>query len=261
MPKIIFFDIDNTIWDYNTIIPESTKRAIHRLHENGHLAFLCTGRARGNLRSEELFRLPFDGIIASCGNHVEYRGIVLHERILPEDELRYCIEVLSGYGLPSVLEGPKDHWIDEEGFETDPYVDYLYQALGEDAHPLRGYEPGMRVNKISSLILPSTDFPAIEKALGDRMEIIHHPGKVVEIIPKGTSKASGIQWICDYLGIDLRDVYAVGDSSNDLEMLTYVEHSIAMGNATEQIKEIAEYVTTDLHSDGIWNAMKHYGLL
>ena len=67
--------------------------------------------------------------------------------------------------------------------------------------------------------------------------------------------------VCEYLHVNREDTYAVGDSVNDLDMLNYVGHGIAMGNATEPAKEAAEYITTDIHEDGIRHAMEHYGLI
>ena len=67
--------------------------------------------------------------------------------------------------------------------------------------------------------------------------------------------------LCEHLGISVEDTYAIGDSINDLEMLEFAGHSIAMGNASAVAKEKAEYVTTHIHEDGIYNALKHYALI
>ena len=83
----------------------------------------------------------------------------------------------------------------------------------------------------------------------------------VEFVPKGTSKATGIEWLCNHLDIPLDETYAIGDSVNDLEMLESVGHGIAMGNSMPPVKEIAEYVTSDISDDGVKNALKHYGLI
>ena len=69
------------------------------------------------------------------------------------------------------------------------------------------------------------------------------------------------EWLCKHLGVSREDTYGIGDSINDLEMLQCVGHGIAMGNATQVAKDAAEYVTTDIHEDGIMNALKHYGLI
>ena len=53
MSKTVFFDIDGTIWDDDMVIPESTLEAVAALKANGHLAFICTGRARASVRSEK----------------------------------------------------------------------------------------------------------------------------------------------------------------------------------------------------------------
>ncbi|MCI5855921.1 MAG: Cof-type HAD-IIB family hydrolase [Agathobacter sp.] len=261
MSKWIFFDIDGTLWDDKMQIPESTKKAIYRLKENGHKTFLCSGRARGNIRSEELLGLGFDGVVAACGNHVEMGGKILHEKILEPELVKKVIRVLEECRMPVVLEGPVHHWISEKGFEEDPYVVYLFQEMGETALPLKGYDAEIRINKFSADILPQSDYVRAKRELNSEFEVLEHEGNVVEFVPKGTSKATGIEWLCNHLQIDRADTFAVGDSVNDLDMLTYAGHSIAMGNATAAAKEAAEYVTSDIHEDGILRAMEHYGLI
>lgn len=261
MQRIIFFDIDGTLWDERMQIPDSTILAIQKLKENGHKTFLCSGRARGNICSKELLAIGFDGIIAACGNHVEMDGQILHERILDKTTVKRVVKLLEECHMPVVLEGPKHHWISEKGFEEDPYVLYLFQEMGRTALPLRGYEDSIHINKFSADILPTTDYERVKRELSQEFDLLEHEGQVVEFVPKGTSKATGIEWLCRYLGVDRADTYAVGDSVNDLDMLTYVGHGIAMGNASDAVKEIAEYTTTDIHEDGIYRAMVHYGLI
>lgn len=261
MGKLIFFDIDGTIWDEHMEIPESTIRAIQTLKKNGHKTFLCSGRARGNIRSPKLFDLGFDGVIAACGNHVEMDGRILYEKILSSDLVERVIDLLRECHMPVVLEGPKYHWIDEKGFEQDPFVAYIFKEMGETALPLRGFSEDIRINKFSADILEDTDYARVQRELSDELDFLEHDGQVVEFIPKGTSKATGIAWICDYLGVAVEDTYAIGDSVNDLDMLSFVGHSIAMGNGSEPAKKAAEYVTSDIHEDGIKRAMEHYGLI
>ena len=67
--------------------------------------------------------------------------------------------------------------------------------------------------------------------------------------------------VCEKLEIAHEDTYAFGDSVNDLEMLTYVGHGIAMGNGTPKAKQAADYVTDAIHKDGIYNACKYFGLI
>ena len=91
--------------------------------------------------------------------------------------------------------------------------------------------------------------------------LLVHGKKVVEGVPKGFSKATGIQVICEKLGLPHENTYAFGDSVNDLDMLKYVAHGIAMGNGMPEAKAAANYVTDDILEDGIYNACKHFGLI
>lgn len=261
MPGLIFFDIDGTLWDEHMRIPDSTRLAIGQLRENGHKCFLCSGRARGNIRSQELLSLGFDGIIAACGNYVEMDGTVLYDRLLPKEQVRRVVRLLEECHMPVVLEGPRYHWISQEGFEEDPYVAYLFREMGETAIPLEGYTEEIAINKFSADVLADTDYDRIRRELGEEFDFLEHEGNVVEFVPKGSSKATGIAWLCRQLHVKREDTYAVGDSINDLDMLEYVGHGIAMGNGTEPAKRAAEYITTDIHADGIYRAMRHYGLI
>ena len=72
-------------------------------------------------------------------------------------------------------------------------------------------------------------------------------------------KARGLRQI--HYGITEQEIIAFGDAENDLEMLQYAGIGVAMGNANEELKMIADYVTTDVDDDGIWNACKHFELI
>ena len=72
--RIVFFDIDGTLWDETNYIPEGTIDAIHQLQARGHLAFINTGRTMGFVKNEALLGIGFDGIVAGCGTHIIVRN-------------------------------------------------------------------------------------------------------------------------------------------------------------------------------------------
>ena len=82
-----------------------------------------------------------------------------------------------------------------------------------------------------------------------------------ELVPAGSSKASGIDRICRELDCTAEDCMAFGDSSNDLSMLRRVKYSIAMGNAPEEVKSQCFYVTGRPEEDGIAGALKKFGII
>lgn len=259
--KLVFFDIDGTLWDEKRYIPESTIEAIRALRKNGHKAFICSGRARANINEPKLFDIGFDGVLAACGNHIELDENIVYQNFLNREQLEKIIDVTFKYNMPIVLEGPVVHWISRKGFENDSYIDYLYERLGENARPLDAYEECMQINKFSAGIIKETNYGAIKESLLPFMDALEHNKAVVEFIPKGTSKGAGIKWLCEFLDVAIEDTFAIGDSINDVDMLKMAGHGIAMGNGTEPAFKAAEYITTSIYEDGIKNALKHYGLI
>lgn len=255
----IFFDIDGTLWDRQNVIPDSTVDAIHKLHENGHLIFLCSGRSRIMIKGDHLLSLGFDGILAGCGTYVEYKEEVKMAVELEPDVLRKAIYRLQEYNMPILIEGINELYMDDDLLKTE-YGSYLKKLLEEWAYPLDGNDDNWRGSKISTLIRDA-DYHTVMSKLGDDYDFLDHNGHVMEMVPKGYSKASGIKFVCEMLGINQADTYAFGDGINDCEMLKYVAHGVAMGNGTDAAKAAADYVTTDIHDDGIYNGLKHYGLI
>jgi len=80
----------------------------------------------------------------------------------------------------------------------------------------------------------------------------------LEITPKNISKASGLKELCKFLKIDIAETVAVGDAENDIEILKTAGFSVAMGNASEKIKKIAEFVTADNDNDGVAKVIEKF---
>lgn len=261
MKKAVFFDIDGTLWDEKMQIPESTKNAIRQLRENGHYAFICSGRSRSNIRSKHLLNLGFDGVIASCGTHIDFHKEKVFEVLLSEKQLVHALDTLKKYNMPAVLEGPDYIYVNPEDFLEDPYVIYLRNELGDELKEISGNVSEIFINKMSAAI-GNADVNAFIKDMGAEFDVIVHTREnLVEINPAGHSKATGIQKVCEIFDIPMENTYAFGDSANDVEMLQFVAHGIAMGNATEDAKEAAEYITTEIQADGIQNGLAYYGLI
>lgn len=275
--KVIFFDIDGTVWDWKGIIPESAKATIRELDAKGHIPMICSGRSKGHIVDKELLSLGFRGIVAACGDYVEIDGDVIYENILPESVVRKIIQSSLDCNVPVVLEGSKYHCISTHGFEKDGFVDRMWKVMGECAVPLLDYRADMKINKFSGDVINDSDYETFYRNLSPYFTFIEHgltsdlnpkPGRdyneivgVFESVPPGSSKANGIKIACDYLKTDIADTFALGDSNNDIEMIKYVNTGIAMGNASPGLKEVADYITDDIWSDGLKKAMEHFNLI
>ncbi|MCR5581335.1 MAG: Cof-type HAD-IIB family hydrolase [Pseudobutyrivibrio sp.] len=260
----VFFDIDGTLWNYEKYIPDSEREAIRKLRENGHLAFICSGRARAFIQDEDLLSLGFDGIVCSCGCHIEIDGKILYEKVLDKDFAKRTIEMIRDYGFRPILEGPKNIYMDDDEFgHDDPFGNILRRDVGDDLISIGGdYYGSWVINKLSC----ATDVEADKRIecfdkLSKHFNIIAHNDNVCELVPAGHNKATGMLKACELTGIDPKNTYAFGDSENDLDMLEAAAVGVAMGNGTDRAKAAANYVTTAFDDDGIYNGLKHFGLI
>ena len=83
----------------------------------------------------------------------------------------------------------------------------------------------------------------------------------MDITSKGNTKQKGIDEIIRYFNIQLDETMAIGDGGNDISMLRHAAVGVAMGNASDEVKSVANYVTTSVDEDGIENALKHFNLI
>ena len=275
--KLLFLDLDGTVWDWHGVIPESAAKTLKKLRENGHLPIICSGRSKGHIPCEMLYDMGFAGLVAACGNHVEIGSEILYERFISHEDILDIIRLSKQYHVPIVLEGPKYHLLAQEGFVNDEFVDRMIKELGTCALTLDDYTNDIAINKFAGDILKCSDYTTFKNALKDRISFIDHGTSyndydgeitdpyyvmsVFECVLYGSSKADGIIRMCNHFGIDPKDAFAVGDSNNDLEMIDCVGTGIAMGNGSPAIKEAADFVTDSLEDDGLQNAMKHFGLI
>lgn len=257
--KAVFFDIDGTLWDADNNIPESTKIAIKKLKKAGNYAFICSGRARGYIQNPELMALDFDGVVAGCGTHIEWHGNTIYLHEIDDTLAKLTLETVRKHDIRPIFEGRNHLYFDEEDFGSDLYGKKLIRELGDRWYTIKDHVGDWEFSKLSCDIQGKETKECFEK-LSPYYDFLVHNSMFVEMVPKGHSKASGIAKVCEYLKIDVFDTFAVGDSVNDLEMLKFAGTGIAMGNASDDAKQVADYVTASLNNDGIYKAMEHFGL-
>lgn len=258
--KVLFFDIDNTILTRNNEIPESTFRAFEKLHENGHLVFINTGRSRAYVQDPKLLSLGFDGFITGCGTMIEYDGEIIKDSRLDIDLVEHTVNTLRKYRIRPILEGKEYLYFDESEFGSDPYGMKLKRELGERRLTIENEWRKWEIYKYACDTTGSARDSCFEE-LKEYYDFMIHNERVVEIVPKGCHKGVGILDVCSYLGIDVKDTIAFGDSANDIGMLETAGYAVVVGNGSEAAKAYADYVTTDLLDDGIWNACKYLKLI
>lgn len=150
--------------------------------------------------------------------------------------------------------------MDEDTFADDPFLKVLQATVADRLRPITGNEHRLEASKLS-IDIRGRECKGVLDQLSKDYDIIYHGTDFVELVPGNFSKATGIEKTCECLQIAHEDTYAFGDSMNDYDMIHYVQHGIVMGNGLDEVKAVADYVTSDLHKDGIYNGLHHFGLI
>ena len=108
--KLIFFDIDGTlIGDRGQVLAQSTKEAIDRAREKGHICIVNTGRTWKAVGGWLPQQADFDGYLLGCGTAARYRGEVLWHRTFSGEQGRRIVEALERYGMDALFEGDEEN--------------------------------------------------------------------------------------------------------------------------------------------------------
>lgn len=149
--KAVFFDIDGTLYDHETGISDSTKEGIARLKENGHYAFICTGRSMAAVFDPELLGMGFDGIVAGCGTYVKLGEELLLNAEISQEKLCGLLDLLQAHRIIPVLEGCDYlyyHRKDYEIGDTDLYIRSLKKYIPDRLVEIEDHEGDLPCEQI-----------------------------------------------------------------------------------------------------------------
>jgi Cof subfamily protein (haloacid dehalogenase superfamily) len=255
--RLIFFDIDGTLLTHEKQLPLSTKEAIFKLKEQGYIVAIATGRAPfmfEDLRKE----LDIDTFVSYNGQYVVLNGEVLYTNPLKNSSLVKLTEAALLNNHPVVF---MDHEDMKANVPEHAYIKESIDTLKISMFPAHdpSYHEGRELYQ-TLLFCPEGEEIQYEKEFRDFDFVRWHPVSV-DILPKGGSKARGIEQIVKKLGVPNESIYAFGDGLNDMEMLSAIKNSVAMGNAEDSVKEVAKYVTKSVEDNGITHGLKMVGLL
>ena len=251
---IIFFDIDGTLAE-GTNVPQSAADAIARTRAAGNLVFICTGRPRWY--AQKTFGAYTDGFVC-CNGRLAVRGDerVIDQHIDPQMVVR-ILQVLDKHDAGYAFFG-----LDHLYYGGNPaYRETAEHVHGELGSLTEALEEGTPLYSYDIFFRDATEREAIAADLeGICLVNPHGPHPSADVTVTGYGKGDACRDVAATLGIALEDSYAFGDGINDMSMLEAVGHGVAMGNAVQATKDVAEFVTTDIHDDGVANGLAHYGL-
>ncbi len=264
--KMIVLDLDDTLLRDDHTISVRTKEALMKAQELGVKVVLASGRPTFGMRhiAKELhlskygsYILSFNGgKIINCSSGEEQFSSTLS----PEAVHRL-------YDL-SVREGVYIHtYIGDEIITQDenPYTDIEATLTGLPINVVPNFVEAVTVPVVKSLMVgPPEQLKEVEKKLQVELEeefsVMRSKPYFLEFTEKGVTKGTSLSQLIQVCGIKQEEVIAIGDSYNDLSMIEFAGLGVAMGNAPDDIKEIANFVTDTNMSDGVAKVVEEFVL-
>ena len=272
MKKAIIMDIDGTLTNSEKKISEKTKQKLMEIQKKGALIVLASGRPDKGLTDfvKELEMDKHHGIIVSFNGakviDCETNEVLFNQTMTVET----CKSVLNHMKnfdvIPMVY---KDEYI----YVNDVYNNIVH-VRGKELNVIK-YEASLGNYKLSEVIdmVDFADYPMnkiltagepeylkenykeMMKPFADTLNCVFTADMYFEFTEKGIDKANAIRCALLPLGYTKDDMIAFGDAENDKTMLEYVGIGVAMGNASQDVKDIADYITLSNDEDGIVHAL------
>ncbi len=240
----VFIDIDGTLMNGATI-PGANIEMIAEVRRRGHKVFINTGRSLACIPGFVLDRVEVDGIVAGIGAFVTLGDKVVYNITIPEDKLIRIARHFLLTGRPCILEGiERLYYIN---FRKDK--DRTVIEKGKDPADILAGVP------ISKATVGGSPSQADLELLEPDFNIFQHE-EYFEFGLKGCSKAAGMQILLDTLNIPRECCIAIGDSSNDMDMLKLAGISVAMKDAPEEVKAVCDLVTDSAENAGVAQVLR-----
>lgn len=262
--KLIAVDLDGTLYNDQLKITSDTLNTMIKAQEMGIRIALASGRPLpGLFHARDLLKLNehHGMLVAYNGGKVvdTTTNEVLYDKYIPDDLAMELLEHLKDYPVNPIIDDGKVLYVtDKNGYRVKEEA--LNDSMEYVEVPSLTEHLDFHLNKILTAVDPQKTYDVLETIgmpFRDQVTFVRTAPYYIEAIPVGTSKASGLSNVCKGLGIDPSEVIAFGDAENDLEMIQFAGHGVAMGNACDALKDAADEVTLTNNEDGIAHTLNH----
>ena len=257
MIKIAFFDIDNTLYDWETLrfVPSGIQ-AVKDLSKKGVKVVLCSARPYASIKEFGVFDLGihWNGVISNCGAFVAYGNRTLRKLVMEPSVVRKLCRIATSHSLTMELVTAKTRFLIAEG---NTFLENYHGTYSDNVPPVHRYR-GEGVTGVL-LFCPEEYDPYFHEALPNLTYYRFHPFGV-DISEYPHLKGDGIGMILDALGIRKEEALSFGDDLQDISM---GERTIftCVGNGHEKAKAAADYVCPPIAEDGLLHALRHWEVL
>lgn len=250
--KILFSDLDGTLLHQNESISDINIQKMKELKEQGHLIALCTGRNIMETKHVvEHIDLPFDYLVLNNGGHIlNDRYETLYEKkidhLVGVDILDHTTKYAGmwSYFCDGIINyGYKDGITIDHGDYKQPIIDQDFHQVYHDVDHFQIIAFNQDNEEIDDA---KKCYDYIVDNYGDQVEAYFNT-HYVDVVPQGCSKGTGVKTLLSLLDQDIDEVYAIGDSFNDVSMIKEADHGYTFYHSEDDIKKHTDHYVHYVH--------------
>ena len=266
--KLIAIDLDGTLVNNEGNISDENKKAIQKAKDEGVKVVLCTGRPllgmvevlkECNLLEDGDYGIKYNGGLIQKTK----TGETVKQVTFEESEIDDIYNMVTDLNMPLNL-------IDLNRIYEPPYpkgheskYDLLMKALPFEPIDMNNLPSDLAVNKMV-MCRPKEELDTairrIPNSFYERYSIIKSRPVLLEFMPKGVDKGTGLSMLEELLDIKQEEMMAIGDMENDIAMVDYAGLGVAMENGAENVKEISQFITKSNDAHGVAHAINKFVL-
>jgi Cof subfamily protein (haloacid dehalogenase superfamily) len=261
--SLVLADVDGTLVTEQKVLTERSQAAVHRMREAGIRFAITSGRPpKGMAMIAEALRLdtPIAGF--NGGLFVNPDFSILKQQTLPIDVAQRALELIGGHGLDAWVYRGNDWLI---GKADAPHV--AREAWTVKFDPKVVSDVGAALDQVSKVVGVSDNYDLVKRceadaqaAFGDRASATRSQPYYLDVTNRSANKGAVVEFLSGHLGVPTSEILTIGDSPNDVLMFKRSGFSVAMGNASAEVKAQASATTDSYNDEGFAKAMERFVL-
>ncbi|KHD45492.1 Cof-type HAD-IIB family hydrolase [Streptococcus hongkongensis] len=269
MIRLIAIDLDGTLLNSKKVIPEENIKAIQEATANGIKIVLCTGRPKNGTKPyfDQLGLVEDEFLILNngCSTYTSIEWNLIHHYHLTIEQVKH-LEKLSRHfdGVALTLTTEDNYYVIGEQVPDIVAADGELVFTKVKTTTIEALEQGSEIIFQAMYMGTSQAMDAFEDAMRSQLvedfSVVRSQDYILEVMPKHVTKAHALKDLAEDLNCTANEVMAIGDAPNDIEMLSFAGTGVAMGNASESIKVLADHITSHCDQAGVAQAIRKYAL-
>lgn len=251
---LAFFDLDGTLLNEKSQVTPEIAASMQQLRKNNVLPIIATGRTESEIQTIKQASGITSNIVMN-GAFIRIDGHEVYSDTLTKELCGKMYEAALDQGDQLSYYNETGYWCTGINQELHGAYDYVHS-------PLPAVQPLRYLNeRVNMMLVLGVDNKTYYQTAFPELTFYQNTPFSIDVVKNGTSKGTGVKTLLERMDLQGIPTYAFGDGNNDFALLEACDHKIAMGNAVDSLKEIADFVTYSHTEGGIRHALEHYGLL